>query len=347
MAASSSPSDVLGRALAEARWALPRLFKMSGAWHLGVGAAVIAAPAQWEWALGAVVLNHALIGATGLWPRSTWLGANLRRLPEDSAARGEVGLTIDDGPDPAVTPAVLDLLDAAGARATFFCIAARAERHPDLCREIVRRGHSVQNHSHRHSHTFSLLGRAALRREIEAAQRIFADVTGEVPRFFRAPAGLRNPFLAPVLHHLGLRLVSWTRRGFDTQRSAPAGVLARLTRNLRAGDILLLHDGNAASAPSGRPVVLEVLPALLERFERETLRAVTLSEALHSTVLPRTSETSGVIGAHEVMVAPEGVDASEVGDGSEVANASDASAANLPADAPPHAPCSTGNRVRA
>ena len=265
------------------RWRMPLLMKASGALHLGAGAAVLAAPAVWPWALGAVALNHALVAATGLWPRSTWLGPNLRRLPNASAARGEVSLTIDDGPDPAVTPAVLDLLDAAGARATFFCIAAHAEAHPQLCREIVRRGHSVQNHSHRHSHTFSLLGMRAINREITRAQDALAQITGQRPRFFRAPAGLRNPFLAPVLHALQLDLVSWTRRGFDTVRREPADVLARLARDLRAGDILLLHDGHAARTASGKPLVLEVLPALLKRFEALGLRAVTLPEAMQAS----------------------------------------------------------------
>jgi len=275
MQAPSSPVPLA----AAPRWRVPLLVKASGALHLGAGAAVIAAPAAWPWALGAVALNHALVTATGLWPRSTWLGQNMRRLSDAAAARREVALTIDDGPNPAVTPAVLDLLDAANAKATFFCIAARAEAHPQLCREIVRRGHSVQNHSHRHSHTFSLLGLRGFTREIQRAQDALAQITGQRPRYFRAPAGLRNPFLAPVLHELQLELVSWTRRGFDTMRHDPADVLGRLTRDLRSGDILLLHDGNGAHDASGRAVVLDVLPALLARFDAAGLRAVTLSDA--------------------------------------------------------------------
>ena len=248
--------------------------------HLGAGAGLAVAPALWPWALGAVALNHGLIAATGLWPRSTWLGANLRRLPAAAAARAEVALTLDDGPDADITPAVLDLLDAFSARATFFCIARRAAAQPALCREILRRGHSVQNHSFQHRHNFALLGARGFRLEVGRAQQTLADITGELPRFFRAPAGLRNPFLAPVLEGLDLRLVSWTRRGFDTVRREPAGVLARLTRNLGAGDIVLLHDGNASLAPSGKPVVLEVLPRLLERFGAAGLRCVTLPAAM-------------------------------------------------------------------
>jgi len=259
---------------------MPPLVKASVACHVGAGVAVAAVPALWPWALGALVLNHGVISATGLWPRSTWLGANMRRLPAASAARHEISLTIDDGPDPAVTPAVLDLLDAHGARATFFCIARRAAEHPALAREIVARGHDVQNHSDRHRHDFSLLGIRGYAAEIGTAQQRLADITGVLPRFFRAPAGLRNGFLAPQLHHLGLRLVSWTRRGFDTVQRDPQRVLGKLADGLRAGDILLLHDGHAARAASGRPVALEVLPALLERCAAAGLRAVTLSHAV-------------------------------------------------------------------
>ena len=265
--------------LRPARWPLPPLLKASLACHLAAGATAVAAPAWWPWALGAVVLDHALVTATGLWPRSTWLGSNWLRLPPAAAARHEIALTLDDGPDPAVTPAVLDLLDAHGAHATFFCIANQARRHPDLCREIVRRGHGVQNHSDRHAHHFSLLGPGAVRREVGAAQDALAQITGQRPQFFRAPAGLRNVFLAPVLHELGLQLVAWTRRGFDTRRRDPARVLDRLSRGLAAGDILLLHDRHAALAPSGRPVTLEVLPDLLARCRAAGLRPVTLQEA--------------------------------------------------------------------
>ena len=243
----------------------------------GVAATV---PQAWPWAVAGVALNHAAITAAGLLPRSTWLGRNVLRLPPAGAARGEVALTLDDGPDPQVTPAVLDLLDAHGAKATFFCIATRAEAHPSLAREIVARGHSVQNHSHAHRHTFSLLGPRGFAQEIERAQDALAQVTGERPVCFRAPAGFRNPFLDPVLHRLGLTLVSWTRRGFDTRDREPGRVLARLTHGLAGGDILLMHDGHAARASTGRPVVLDVLPPLLAACRRAGLRCVTLPQGL-------------------------------------------------------------------
>ena len=276
----STHAELSATTAAPLPWQPPLLVKASVAWHLGAGVAAAALPVEWPWAAGAVALNHLLLTATGLWPRSTWLGQNMLRLPEAAVARSEVAITIDDGPDPAVTPAVLDLLEANGVRATFFCIAERARAHPRLCREITRRGHSVQNHSLRHSHRFSLLGRRGLAQEIGRAQRMLADITGQQPSFFRAPAGLRSPLLAPVLHRLDLRLVSWTRRGYDTVQRRPARVLERLTNGLAAGDILLLHDGHAARTPAGRPVLLDVLPALLQRLDAAHLRPVTLPRAI-------------------------------------------------------------------
>ena len=277
----TTPGDgVLAAAQASGKAApWPAYVTASLAWHAGAGVLAIAAPASWPWAVAAIAANHAALTAGGLWPRSRWLGSNWIRLPADAAARHEIAITIDDGPDPAVTPAVLDLLDEHGAKATFFCIGAEARSHPILCREIVARGHSVQNHSDSHSVRFSLLGPKGMAREIAAAQESLADIVGEAPRFFRAPAGLRNPFLAPVLQRLELQLVSWTRRGFDTVKRVPADVLARLARNLAAGDILLAHDGNAARSADGTAVVLGVLPQLLVRARALGLSAVTLPAA--------------------------------------------------------------------
>ena len=261
-------------------WPLPKLVTASIGLHAAALGAAVLVPGAWPWALGAVVLDHALITGTGLTPRSHWLGANLTRLPPPAVARREVALTIDDGPDPEVTPQVLDLLSGHGQRATFFCIAERVAAHPALAREIVSRGHSIQNHTARHRHDFSFLGPEGYAAEIARAQDLLTEVTGERPSCFRAPAGLRNPFLAPVLHRMGLQLVSWTRRGFDTRERDAAKVLARLTRGLAAGDILLLHDGNAARTAAGQPVILDVLPPLLARFAKQKLRAVTLPQAL-------------------------------------------------------------------
>lgn len=261
-------------------WRPTLLIRATLALHVLALIFVIVAPEQWRWALAAVLANHALFTLVGLWPRSHWLGPNWTRLPAAARARNEIALTIDDGPDPVVTPQVLDMLDHYAAQATFFCVGEKAARYPDLCRDIVRRGHAVENHSQHHHHNFSVLGYAGIRRELQAAQDTLTAITGQRPLFFRAPAGLRNIFLDPVLARLGLRLASWSARGFDTRINDVERVKNSLLSGLQPGAILLLHDGNAARTPDGTPVILDVLPAVLAAARAANLRFVTLRQAL-------------------------------------------------------------------
>jgi len=262
------------------RWKPSPLLGATALVHAGAAACWAARPQWWPWALGAVVANHLVLGGAGLWPRSHLLGPNWTSLPRDAAMRGGVAVTIDDGPDPEVTPRVLDVLDEHGAKASFFCIGERVSRYPALVQEAARRGHAIENHSQRHLSYFSVLGPRAMAREIESAQEQIGSVTGQLPRFFRAPAGLRNPFLDPVLARRDLQLASWTRRGFDTLNRQAGVVLRSLIRGISGGDILLLHDGHAGQTPSGVPLILEVLPRLLQELASAELTAVTLRSTL-------------------------------------------------------------------
>ncbi|WP_374410722.1 polysaccharide deacetylase family protein [Hydrogenophaga sp.] len=262
------------------RWTPSPFLQASAALHAGAALGAVVSPSHWPWALGALAANHAVITTAGLLPRTRLLGPNLVRLPPQAQARREVALTIDDGPDPELTPRVLDLLDAAGAKASFFCIGWRARQHPAICRDIVARGHRVENHGDTHSNAFSLFGPRRMRDDIAAAQATLSDLCCQAPEFFRPTAGLRNPFLDPVLAGLDLRLAAWTRRPYDTRDGRPEKVLQRLTRGLAAGDILLMHDGHAALTPEGQPVILATLPVLLETLRAQSLRPVTLRDAL-------------------------------------------------------------------
>jgi peptidoglycan/xylan/chitin deacetylase (PgdA/CDA1 family) len=252
------------------------LVRVSAGLHLAGAATIVAAPATWPWVAGCILADHALLVAGSLWPRSTLVGPNVRRLGEAAARARAVALTFDDGPDPRVTPRVLDLLDARRARATFFCVARRAEENPGLVAEIARRGHRVENHSYAHANGFCFLGPRAAGRDIDRAQAVLGEQAGAAPRWFRAPAGLRNPWLAGVLETRGLALVSWTRRGLDASARDAPRVLRRLTRGLAAGDILVLHDAGPWRLPGGGHAGLETLPRLLDAVESAGLRAVPL-----------------------------------------------------------------------
>jgi peptidoglycan/xylan/chitin deacetylase (PgdA/CDA1 family) len=267
-------------------WRPPPLAIASLLWHLLVLGVLAADLRLWPEGLLAILANHVVLCIPGVYPHSQVFGPSWRRLP--SLGRGdEVALTFDDGPDPEVTPRVLEQLAAAGARASFFLIGERAAAHPELVGQIVAAGHRVENHTQHHRYTFAFNVYPYLKREIETAQRVLGEIAGRPPAWFRAPAGIHNLFLSAVLSRLGLFFVSWTRRGYDTVEKDAAKVLDRLKGGLAPGDILLLHDGNAARTPDDRPVVLEVLPPLLAELARRRLRAVPLPE-------PRFSASRGI-----------------------------------------------------
>lgn len=265
---------------AQARNWQPTLFiKISIILHAILLVVLLAAPQLWPWLLAILIANHLVISTVGLLPRSHWLGPNWTKLPPAATLRNEIALTIDDGPDPLVTRPVLEILDRYQVKATFFQIGDHAMKHPELCREIIERGHAIENHSQRHKLYFSLMGSNSIMREITDGQETLSHITSIRPQFFRAPAGLRNPFLEPVLSRLGLKLTSWSVRAFDTQNGNVEKVKHKLIAGLRPGAIILLHDGNAARTKADEPIILAVLPAILEAAREKGLHFVTLAEA--------------------------------------------------------------------
>lgn len=189
-------------------------------------------------------------------------------------ARGIV-LTFDDGPDPKHTIAVLDILDAHEAKATFFVIGRKAEKDPDVVREIVRRGHEVGVHGFAHDRLFSLRGARYVRRDLERAVRTLEKITGTRPSLFRPPVGHTNPKIARIAEQLELVVVGWSKSGLDGISGAdPKKVAARIGSGLDDGDIVLLHD--AAERDDHEPTAATVLPLLLEAARDKNLRVVAL-----------------------------------------------------------------------
>jgi peptidoglycan/xylan/chitin deacetylase (PgdA/CDA1 family) len=263
-------------AIRESRPSLHRVPRASSAWRWALLAAHAAVAVGW-WQLGwrfglpLLVATHLAFLWGALRPRSAMYGPVLSHLPIDDR---RVWLTIDDGPSDD-TRALLDLLDAHGAKATFFLVGERAAARPGLVREIVARGHGIGNHSHGHPQArFWSLGPARMRREITQCQDTLRAITGVAPRWFRAVVGHANPFVSPLLRECGLARVAWDARAYDAVRSNPAAVVARLERDLSPGAIVLLHEG----ARHGRNV--EMIALLLQR-----LRALG-----YATVLPEELE---------------------------------------------------------
>ncbi|CAN7174332.1 polysaccharide deacetylase family protein [Pseudoxanthomonas sp. LjRoot168] len=196
----------------------------------------------WTIGLPAMMATHLSVVWSTLYPRATLFCPALSRLP---TAERVVWLTIDDGPS-ADTPAMLDLLDRHRAQATFFLVGERAAAHPAVVQGIRDRGHGIGNHSATHPDTrFWRLGPGALEDEIGRNQSILTAITGHTPRWYRSVVGMTNPFVGLALKRHGLARVAWSARGFDGVNCRPDQVLARITRDIHPGAIVLLHEGAA------------------------------------------------------------------------------------------------------
>jgi peptidoglycan-N-acetylglucosamine deacetylase len=160
-----------------------------------------------------------------------------------STGQREVWLTIDDGPDEADTPRLLDLLDQHRARATFFLIGRRAARHPELVAEIIRRGHEVAHHTYTHPlYTFWGATPSRVRRELDDGLAALRQ-GGAEPRCFRSPVGIKNAFLHRALAKRGLVCVAWSVRSGDSRLQDPDRIVARVMKQVEPGAILLTHEG--------------------------------------------------------------------------------------------------------
>jgi peptidoglycan-N-acetylglucosamine deacetylase len=187
-----------------------------------------------------LTLAGLLIGLGVSFPQWQFFGEVLCRV---QTRRQAVALTFDDGPDPATTPALLDLLAQLRVQATFFWVGERVARHPDLVRRATAEGHQVENHSQRHRWWANLYSAPRLQTELAQAQEQIQRLTGRAPAFFRPPMGLTNPRVFRVARHLGLRVTGYTVRGLDRRKQRPATIVRRLARRFQPGAILLLHDG--------------------------------------------------------------------------------------------------------
>lgn len=225
-----------------------------------VGVAVVWWRWGWQTGLPLMIATHLLVVWGTLAPRAPLFGPVLSRLP---TPRREVWLTIDDGPS-AETPAMLDLLERHGARATFFVVGTRALEQPALVNEILARGHQLGNHSLSHPDTrFWRLGPVRVEEEIGRNQSVLTAITGQTPRWYRSVVGMTNPFVPLSLKRHGLARVAWSARGFDGVACTPERVLERITRDLAPGAIVLLHEG----AAHGHNV--EILARLLDQLRVE------------------------------------------------------------------------------
>ena len=205
----------------------------------------------------------------------------------DVLVRGErcrqaprVALTFDDGPSEETTPRVLDLLESAGAKATFFVVGRKLDQgRKKIAREAVSRGHAVGCHSFAHDRLFALRSTTYVRQDLARALVAIEDAVGVPTKLFRPPIGHTNPTIARVAEELGLTIVGFSVRGYDGLASArPEAVAKRIVGGLRDGAIALMHDG--AERDDFSPAAPAALPRILEAMADRGLAGVTIPQLL-------------------------------------------------------------------
>jgi len=212
----------------------------------------------------------------------------------------KLALTFDDGPNPAITPKLLDLLDRHHARATFFLIGRYVRECPDLVKETIARGHVLGNHTETHPNLFRLT-RKQIRIELRLCHDAISHILGSSPKWFRPPFGMRNPWVIPSARELGYRTAMWTLLPGDWLEKPAEWLVPRLQpiadhaqRNLQtaqesatkgAGDILCVHDGAHQKINGDRSRTLAALEHWLPRWRDLGLEFVTIDQAV-STPAP-------------------------------------------------------------
>jgi peptidoglycan/xylan/chitin deacetylase (PgdA/CDA1 family) len=205
--------------------------------------------------------------------------AGALRVATRSARHGTVALTFDDGPHPQGTAAVLETLAAARVRATFFLVGEQVLRAPELAAAIAADGHAIGVHGHRHRNLL-LLAPRALADDLDRAADVIAAATGVAPVLHRPPYGIYSWTALSAVRARGWTPVLWTRWGRDWRRRAtPASIAAKVSEDVRASDILLLHDADDYSAAGSWRATAAALPRVIDAVAAGGLRCEPIATA--------------------------------------------------------------------
>lgn len=246
-----------------------------GAIALAFKSFIVGPPPLW-FVVGALQMYLAVTVTGYFFPELGMYGDVISRGP---SVKGRLALTFDDGPDPRFTPAILQMLGERNHFATFFVIGRKAEAHPELVRDIVAKGHELGIHGYQHSRITAFRSARWMRADLTRAKSVLSAITGKSPVWFRPPINHLTPRLAAVAEELELVLVGCSVRALDgTARAQSDAVASRVTRRLRPGSIVALHDSSERGTHV--PASLLALPTILQELELRGERSVTLGELL-------------------------------------------------------------------
>jgi peptidoglycan/xylan/chitin deacetylase (PgdA/CDA1 family) len=241
--------------------------------------------APWPWRVLSAALAAAevagILAALELYvPQVTILTPSVWR---GRSGGDRVALTFDDGPGGRVTEQILDVLSARGVHATFFVLGMRVEGNEGILRRMADEGHEIGNHglSHRKMHRMPV---SAVLREIEETERLVERVSGVRTHLLRTPHGFVSPAVGRAAGSRGYRIVAWSRGVWDTDEGVTADVIAaRALKNIKDGDILLLHDAHGDDTKRQQLTTAEALPLIIEGARARGLRFVTAGEIVRES----------------------------------------------------------------
>ncbi len=209
-------------------------------------------------------------------PTGQWYGRTFTGLP-----RGDkrIALTYDDGPNDPHTLKLLDVLARNNVRATFFMIGQFARRRPDIVREVARAGHVIGNHTLTHP-PLIFQSAAQTRAELVECRAALSDTIGEHSNLFRPPFGGRRPATLRIARELGLSTVMWNVTGYDWNAPPAAEIESKVSRRVRGGDVILLHDGGHRAMGADRAQTVMATDNLIRRYKDQGYEFVTVLEMM-------------------------------------------------------------------
>jgi peptidoglycan/xylan/chitin deacetylase (PgdA/CDA1 family) len=229
-------------------------------------------------ALGATAVAA---GYQSLAPTRQWYGHTFTGL-----ARGEkrIALTYDDGPNDPHTHWLLEVLDRHGVRATFFLIGRYVQKRPDIVREIAKEGHAVGNHTFTHT-LLTFKSGAEIRRELMDCRAALQDAVGEHSNLFRPPFGGRRPAVLRIARELGLEPVMWNVTGYDWNLLPAAEIEAKVAKQIRGGDVILLHDGGHKQMGADRTQTVLATDDMIAKYKSEGYEFQTIPQMMRGAAV--------------------------------------------------------------
>jgi len=229
-----------------------------------------------ETVAAAVAAGYQSIAPTGQWYGRTFTGL----------ARGtkQIALTYDDGPNDPHTLRLLEILDRHEVKATFFLIGHYVRQRPDIAREVAKAGHVIGNHTFTHP-LLIFKSAAEIRRELSSCRAAIQDAIGEHSNLFRPPFGGRRPATLHTARELGLEPIMWSVTGYDWNAPPAVAIERKVSRQIRGGDVILLHDGGHKKMGADRSQTVQATEHLVNRYKQEGYSFVTIPEMMQTRSL--------------------------------------------------------------